>query len=159
VSDDDEWREILWLQSDVTFRRTFVLIAKASPGSSGYRGFLTQFSQGPAAPHKLITWLITCLWDHMSIYSSASSADASHLSVSSLLFQFEPLTNCFQDRFPGFPHPCIFHWFWVLWTRHWLLEHWTWSSTHGIELSIAYFLWLRWTSGKHCHCLGILCWE
>ena len=79
MSDDDEWREILWLQSDVTFRRTFVLIVKASPGNSGYQGFLTQFSQGPAAPHKLITWLITCLWDHMSKYSSTSSTNALHL--------------------------------------------------------------------------------
>ena len=37
------------------------------------------FHRGRLHLTNLITWLITCLWDHMSKYSSASSADASHL--------------------------------------------------------------------------------
>jgi len=79
VSDEDKWYEILWLQSDITFWCIFVLIAKASPSSSGYQGFTTQFSQGPAVPHELITWLITCLWDHISKYLSTSSTDTLYL--------------------------------------------------------------------------------
>ena len=43
----------------------------------------------------LITWLITCLWDHMSKYSSASSTDTSY----SIYLNFALLLPCWHG--PG----------------------------------------------------------